>query len=275
MMTFIKSAKMKISSQLTFLLILVTSIATSQKLDLSNFKNLNIRNIGPANMSGRITAIDAVISNPNSLFIGSASGGVWKSENGGSSWKPVFDDQPTQNIGALVIQQSNPNVIWVGTGEGNPRNSMSLGMGIFKSADNGVTWNHMGLSDTKTIHRIKIDPSNPEVVYVGAMGDPFIPDENRGLFKTINGGRSWKKILYTNDKSGIADLVMDPKNPNKLIAAMYEHRRTPYYFSSGGHGSGLFLTLDGGDSWKKLMNTDGIPEGDLGRCCLYSPEKEV
>ena len=145
---------------------------------------------------------------------------------------------------------------------------MSLGMGIFKSSDNGVTWNHMGLSNTKTIHRIKIDPSNPEVVYVGAMGDPFSPDENRGLFKTINGGRSWKKILYTNDQSGIADLVMDPKNPNKLIAAMYEHRRTPYYFTSGGPGSGLFLTLDGGDSWKKLMYTEGIPEGDLGRIGL-------
>ena len=186
---------MKISFELTLLLILVTSMATSQKLDLSNYKNLNIRNIGPANMSGRITAIDAVISNPNSLFVGSASGGVWKSENGGSSWKPVFDDQPTQNIGALAIQQSDPNVIWVGTGEGNPRNSMSLGMGIFKSSDNGVTWDHMGLSNTKTIHRIKIDPSNPEVVYVGAMGDPFSSDENRGLFKTINGGHSWEKIL--------------------------------------------------------------------------------
>ena len=259
---------MKISFELTFLLILVTSIATSQKLDLSNYKNLNIRNIGPANMSGRITAIDAVISNPNCLCVGSASGGVWKSENGGSAWKPVFDDQPTQNIGALAIQQSNPNVIWVGTGEGNPRNSMSLGMGIFKSSDNGFTWDHMGLSNTKTIHRIKIDPSNPEVVYVGAMGDPFSPDENRGLFKTINGGRSWKKILYTNDQSGIADLVMDPKNPNKLIAAMYEHRRTPFYFTSGGPGSGLFLTLDGGDSWKKLMYTEGIPEGDLGRIGL-------
>ncbi len=243
-------------------------MATSQKLDLSNYKNLKIRNIGPANMSGRITAIDAVISNPNSLFVGSASGGVWKSENGGSSWKPVFDDQPTQNIGALAIQQSDPNVIWVGTGEGNPRNSMSLGMGIFKSSDNGVTWDHMGLSNTKTIHRIKIDPSNPEVVYVGAMGDPFSPDENRGLFKTINGGHSWEKILYTNNKSGIADLVMDPDNPNKLIAAMYEHRRTPYYFTSGGPGSGLFLTLDGGDSWKKLMFTEGIPEGDLGRIGL-------
>ena len=259
---------MKISFELTFLLFLVTSMATSQKLDLSNYKNLNIRNIGPANMSGRITAIDAVISNPNCLFVGSASGGVWKSENGGSSWKPVFDDQPTQNIGALAIHQSNPNVIWVGTGEGNPRNSMSLGMGIFKSSDNGVTWDQMGLSDTKTIHRIKIDPSNPEVVYVGAMGDPFSPDENRGLFKTINGGHSWKKILYTNDKSGIADLVMDPENPNKLIAAMYEHRRTPYSFTSGGPGSGLFLTLDGGDSWKKLMYTEGIPEGDLGRIGL-------
>ena len=256
------------SIRLSFLLILTTSMAMAQQLDVSYFEHLNIRNIGPSNMSGRITTIDAVLSNPNTLFIGSASGGVWKSENGGSSWKPVFDGQPTQNIGALAIQQSNPNVIWVGTGEGNPRNSMNLGMGIFKSSDNGVTWKHMGLEATKTIHRIKIDPSNPLIVYVGAMGDPFTPNEDRGLFKTTDGGRTWEKILFTNDQSGIADLVMDPENPNKLIAAMYEHRRTPYYFTSGGPGSGLFLTLDGGTSWKRLSPDEGIPEGEIGRIGL-------
>ncbi len=255
-------------SKLIVLLLLLVSLVQAQQLDLSNFKNLTIRNVGPANMSGRITAIDAVNDNPNIIYLGAASGGVWKSENGGSAWKPIFDDQPTQNIGAVAIQQDNPSVVWVGTGEGNPRNSMNLGMGIFKSMDGGLTWMHLGLEATKTIHRIIIHPTNPDIVYVGAMGDPFKPNENRGLYKTSDGGQTWEKILYTNQQSGIADLVMDPINPNKLIAAVYEHRRTPYYFTSGGSGSGLFITHDGGKTWKRYTDKDGLPTGDLGRIGL-------
>lgn len=251
--------------RLLSLLILSVSIATAQPLDLAKFRNLNIRNVGPANMSGRITAIAAVDRDPSIIFVGAASGGVWKSENSGSAWRPVFDDQPTQNIGAIAIQQNNPSVVWVGTGEGNPRNSMNLGMGIFKSLDGGRTWKHLGLEATKTIHRIIIDPTDPDVVYAGAMGDPFTPGPDRGLYKTTDGGATWKKILYSNDRSGIADLVMDPSNPNKLIAALYEHRRTPYSFTSGGPGSGLFITYDGGVSWKKLTEAEGIPGGELGR----------
>ena len=255
-------------SKLIFIFLLLTSLVQAQQLDLANFKNLTIRNVGPANMSGRITAIDAVHNNPNIIYLGAASGGVWKSENGGSAWKPVFDDQPTQNIGAVAIQQDNPSVVWVGTGEGNPRNSMNLGMGIFKSLDGGLTWSHLGLEATKTIHRIIIHPTNPDIVYVGAMGDPFKPDENRGLYQTTDGGATWEKMLYTDKQSGIADLVMDPTNPNKLIAAVYEHRRTPYYFSSGGAGSGLFITHDGGKTWKRYTDKDGLPTGDLGRIGL-------
>lgn len=244
---------------------LSVTLCFGQKLDMSLIKNLKIRNVGPANMSGRITAIDALDANPKLIYVGAASGGVWKSENGGTAWRPVFDDQPTQNIGAIAIQQSNPEVVWVGTGEGNPRNSMNLGMGIFKSFDGGKTWKHLGLEKTKTIHRIIIDPVNPDVVYVGALGDPFTPNEDRGLYKTTDGGQTWNKILYTNNQSGIADLVMDPKNPNKIIAAMYEHRRTPYYFTSGGAGSGLFITQDAGKTWKQLSKDNGLPEGELGR----------
>ncbi len=255
-------------SRLIFLLILLTTLGQAQQLDLSNFKNLNIRNVGPANMSGRITAIDAVSDNPNIIFLGAASGGVWKSQNGGTAWRPVFDDQPTQNIGAVAIQQDNPSVVWVGTGEGNPRNSMNLGMGVFKSLDGGKTWSHLGLEATKTIHRIIIHPTNPDIVYVGAMGDPFTPNDDRGLYRTNDGGVTWEKILFTNSQSGIADLVMDPTNPNKLIAAVYEHRRTPYYFTSGGPGSGLFITHDGGRTWKKYTDADGLPVGELGRIGL-------
>ncbi|MDP4998355.1 MAG: hypothetical protein NWQ41_05280 [Saprospiraceae bacterium] len=237
----------------------------AQPLDLSLLQDLNIRNVGPANMSGRITAIDVLVSNPKLMFVGAASGGVWKSENGGMSWVPVFDAQATQNIGSVKIQQDNPAVVWVGTGEGNPRNSMNLGEGIFKSLDGGKTWQCMGLENTKTIHRILVDPTNSNVVYAGAMGDPFSPNEHRGLYKSIDGGKSWKKVLYSNESSGIADLIMDPHNPNKIFAALYDHRRTPYSFVSGGPGSGLFLTLDGGETWKRLGQPEGLPTGEWGR----------
>ncbi len=156
-------------------------------------------------------------------------------------------------------------MVWVGTGEGNPRNSMNLGQGIFKSLDAGKTWQHLGLTETKTIHRILIDPNDPNTVYAGAMGDPFTPNEHRGLYKTTDGGKTWRKILYTNTASGVADLVMDPENPNKLFAAMYEHRRTPYYISSGGKGSGLFVSYDQGETWTQLTEKNGLPAGDLGR----------
>ncbi|MGB3145569.1 MAG: hypothetical protein WBB24_15835 [Maribacter sp.] len=256
---------MRLKNCITILIISFSAFGLAQQIDFSNLKNLNIRNVGPANMSGRITAIDVVTEDPNTMFVGAASGGVWKSENGGSAWQPVFDEQPTQNIGSVAIQQSNPKVIWVGTGEGNPRNSMNLGMGIFKSIDGGLTWKHMGLEATKTIHRILIDPKNPDVVYVGAMGDPFTPNQDRGLYKTMDGGKHWEKILFSNTTSGIADLVMDPTNPNKLFAALYDHRRTPYYFTSGGVGSGLYVSTDAGENWKKLGEEEGLPAGNLGR----------
>ena len=237
----------------------------AQELDLDKISNLKIRSIGPSNMSGRITAIDVVTKNTKIIYVGAASGGVWKSENGGTAWKPIFDEQPTQNIGAINIFQDNPNIVWVGTGEGNPRNSMNLGNGIYKSVDGGKTWKHMGLGQTKTIHRIISDPKDPNVLYVGAMGDPFSPSENRGLYKTNDGGKTWKRILFSNKTSGVADLVIDPKNSKKLFATLYEHKRTTHYFKSGGPGSGIYLTEDGGESWKKLTTKNGLPRDDLGR----------
>jgi len=251
-----------------YFLLLLNLTLSAQVIDFNKLASLKIRNVGPANMSGRITCIDALKSNPKLIYVGAASGGVWKSENGGSSWKPVFDEQPTQNIGAIAIQQSDPKVIWVGTGEGNPRNSMNLGMGIFKSEDSGRTWKHMGLAATKTIHRIIIDPRNPNTIYVGAMGDPFKPDSSRGLYKTTDGGQHWKQILFSNTSSGVADLVMHESNPDKLIVALYEHHRTPYYFVSGGIGSGIYITQNGGEQWEKLSDVNGLPAGELGRVGL-------
>lgn len=248
-----------------FLFLFCTLSATAQKLSLEQFKNWKPRNIGPAGMSGRVTSVDVVHGSPDTWVIGAASGGVWKTENAGANWTPLFDDQPTLNIGSVAIQQSNPNVIWAGTGEGNPRNSINLGEGIYKTLDGGKTWKLMGLEKTRGLHRIIIDPANPEVVYAAAIGNPYAEHPERGVFKTTDGGNSWNRILYTNDTSGVADLAMDPSNPNKLIANMWQHRRTPWSFKSGGPGSGLFITYDGGRNWKKLGKEDGLPAGDYGR----------
>ena len=238
----------------------------AQKIKTDLFKNMKARAIGPAAMSGRITAIDAVVANPDIIYAGSASGGVWKTENGGTSWTSIFDENPILNIGSIAIQQSNPSVIWVGTGEGNPRNSVNLGAGIYKSMDAGKTWKLMGLEKTKNIHRLIIDPTNPNVVYAGVIGNPFADHTERGLFKTTDGGQNWEKILYTNERSGVADMIMDPTNPNKLFVAMWEHHRNTYDFKSGGKGSGFYVTLDGGKNFTKLQNkANGIPEGELGR----------
>ncbi len=250
---------------LFFGILLISNISTAQKISLDQFKNLKPRNIGPAGMSGRITAIDAVVANPNIFYVGAASGGVWKTENSGHSWSPVFDEQPIQNIGSIAIQQSNPSVVWVGTGEGNPRNSLNLGAGIYKSLDAGKTWKKMGLDKTICIHRVVVDPTNPNTVYAAAIGNPYAEHPERGVFKTTDGGETWNKILYANDTTGCADLVMDPSNPNKLIAAMWQFRRTPWNLKSGGKGSGLFITVDGGKNWKQLDKDAGMPDGQLGR----------
>ncbi len=239
-----------------------------QKVDMELFKNYKARNIGPAGMSGRVTAIDAVDADPDIIYAGTASGGLWKSDNGGIAWKPVFEKEATASIGAVAIQQSNPSVVWVGTGEGNPRNSLNGGYGIYKSLDGGKSWKLMGLEKTRHIHRVIIDPTNPDIVYVAAIGSPWGEHPERGVYKTTDGGKSWNKILFVNNKTGAAELVMDPANPNKLIAAMWEHKREPWFFNSGGTGSGLYVTYDGGQNWEKRTDKDGLPEGNLGRIGL-------
>ncbi len=250
------------------LLFMLPFISSGQKLDMDLVKNIEPRNIGPAGMSGRITTIDVVRSNPDIIYAGSASGGLWKSTSGGVSWKPIFDNEETASIGAVAVQQSNPSVVWVGTGEGNPRNSLNGGFGIYKSLDAGKTWKKMGLENTRHIHRVIIDPQDPNTVYAAAIGSPWGEHPERGVYRTKDGGKSWERILFTNNKSGAADMVMDPTNPNKIIAAMWEHKREPWFFNSGGPGSGIFITYDGGDNWKKLDEKNGLPEGDLGRVGL-------
>lgn len=237
----------------------------SQEFSMDLVQDLKPRNIGPGGMSGRVTTIDVVNSDPDIMYVGTASGGIWKSISGGIKWTPIFDKEVTASIGALAIQQSNPSVIWAGTGEGNPRNSLNGGYGVYKSLDGGKTWKAMGLQKTRHIHRIIIDPTAPNTVYVGAIGSPWGAHEERGVYKTTDGGKTWNKILFVNNKTGVGDMVMDPSNPNKLIVGMWEHKRDPWFFKSGGEGSGLYMTHDGGENWKKLSDEDGLPKGELGR----------
>ncbi len=254
--------------KLTLLILFISFSSFSQQFDAKKFKDIKTRSIGPAGMSGRITAIDVVNNNTDIMYVGSASGGVWKSESGGVGWKPIFDKYGPMSIGAIAIQQSNPDVIWVGTGEGNPRNSVSSGYGLYKSLDAGKTWKLVGLEKTRNIQRIIIDKTNPNIVYVGAIGSSWGEHPERGVYKTTDGGKTWSKSLFVNSKTGCADLAVDPSNPNKLMAAMWEHQRKPWTFTSGGQGSGIYLTYDGGENWKKITSKEGLPEGNLGRIGL-------
>ncbi|MDB4286294.1 hypothetical protein N9933_03235, partial [bacterium] len=242
--------------------------ASGQQLDMAKLKKMAPRSIGPAGMSGRVTSVAVVRDQPAVIYIGTASGGLWKSESGGTTWDPIFDKEDVASIGSVAIDPTNASIIWAGTGEGNPRNSQSSGYGIYKSMDAGKTWKLMGLEKTRNIHRVIIDPHNPEVVYAGAQGTAWGESSERGVFKTSDGGQTWENVLYVDQKTGIADLVMDPQNPNKLIAAMWEFRRWPWFFKSGGPGSGMHVTLDGGKSWKKRTQADGLPKGELGRMGL-------
>ena len=250
---------------LSILFLLLSSYILGQEFSIDLVKNMKPRSIGPGGMSGRVTAIDVVQSNPDIMYVGSASGGVWKSTSGGIKWEPIFEKEVTASIGAIAIQQSNPSVIWAGTGEGNPRNSLNGGYGIYKSLDAGKTWKSMGLEKTRHIHRIIVDPTNPNTVYVAAIDSPWGEHKERGVYKTTDGGKTWNQILFNNIKTGAADLVMDPSNPNKLIAAMWEHKRDPWFFKSGGEGSGLYITYDGGENWKKITEKEGFPKEELGR----------
>jgi photosystem II stability/assembly factor-like uncharacterized protein len=261
-----KNEPMKVFALCLFTLL--ASAGMAQQVDMSIFSEMKMRQIGPAGMSGRITCIDAVASSPEIMFVGAASGGVWKSVNGGTSWTPVGDSMPTLNIGALAIQQSNPSVIWVGTGEGNPRNSQSSGRGIYRSLDGGKTWENKGLNETRNIHRVLIHPHDPNTIWVGAQGPAWGDNSNRGVYKTTDGGKTWRQVLAGNESTGIGELVLDPNNPNKLLASLWDFRRNPWSFRSGGKGSGLFVSVDGGESWKQRTDADGLPEGELGRIGL-------
>jgi photosystem II stability/assembly factor-like uncharacterized protein len=227
------------------------------------------RAIGPVNTSGRIDdlAVARVAGQPDAIYVATASGGVFKSTNAGTSWTPIFDQvDAMQSIGDVTVASSNPSVVWVGTGEPNNRQSSSWGDGVYKSVDAGQTWKSMGLVDTRHIGRIVIDPVNPDIVYVAALGRLWGSNSERGVFKTTDGGTTWRKTLSIDEHTGVTDLVMDPQNPKTLFAAAYQRQRKSWGFNGGGPGGGVYKSTDAGEHWTKL--TKGLPQGDVGRIGL-------
>ena len=230
------------------------------------FASLPFRSIGPAVMGGRVHEIAALPSNPAVLYVATASGGLWRSANAGTTWSPLFDNQPVSTFGSLAIAPSNPSVIWVGTGEQNNRQSTSWGNGVYRSDDAGRTWRHLGLEHTRHIGRVLVHPSNPDVAYVAALGDLWAPSRERGVFKTSDGGRTWEHVLVVDTLTGVVDLEMDPSDPDVLYAAAYQRLRRAWGFNGGGPGSGIFKTSDGGRTWRRIEA--GLPGGDKGRIGL-------
>jgi photosystem II stability/assembly factor-like uncharacterized protein len=225
------------------------------------------RSIGPASMGGRIDDVEAAPSDPSIIYIGYSNSGVWKSENNGTTFTPVFDESPTASIGDLAIHPTNPDIVYVGTGEANNRQTSSFGDGMYKTTDGGKTFQHIGLRETQTIARVVIDPKNPETVYVAATGHLFGPNKERGVYKTTDGGRTWNNVKFIDEDTGFTDLAMDPANSNILYAASYQRRRLGCCFNGGGPGSGIWKTTDAGRTWTKLTG-NGLPPGTYGRIAL-------
>jgi photosystem II stability/assembly factor-like uncharacterized protein len=240
------------------LLITLSAFAPAQKVDPGWFQEMRWRMIGPFR-GGRTVAISGIPAQPNVFYMAPNNGGMWKTNDYGRTWNPIFDDQPTGSIGALAVASSNPDVIYVGSGEGLRRPDLSTGDGIYKSSDAGRTWQHLGLRDGQQIAAILVDPHDPNRVFVAIVGHPYGPNSERGVFRSLNGGLTWKKILYKDENTGAIDLAFDPSNPQILYADMWAARRPPWTTgdSYDGPGSGLYKSTDGGDTWRQLIN--GLP----------------
>lgn len=233
----------------------------------SPYGNLKWRSVGPAIAGGRVPAVAGIDSDPNLYYIGAAGGGVWKTDNGGATWTPVFEKEPISAIGAVAIDPSNENVVWAGTGESNPRNDVSYGDGIYKTADGGKTWKNMGLRHVWSFSRILVDPKNHNHVIAGAFGDPFKDSTARGVYVTDDGGKTWNKTLYVGPQSGAAELAMDPNDSSVIYASMWQFRRLPWTFHSGGPADGIWRSQDGGKTWTRLSG-HGLPTGIMGRSAV-------
>ena len=246
----------------------LATVLPAQALDSATIAGFRWRNVGPSNFMGRLSDVQGIPSPSKTVYVAAAAGGIWKSMNNGVTWKPIFDDKDVVSLGMLAIAHSDTNVIWVGTGEPNSRNSIEPGAGVYKSTNGGATWAFMGLHDTQHIGRIQIDPRNANVVYVAALGPAWKSGGDRGLYKTTDGGATWKLIKAgANAKTGAIDVQLDPTNPDVIYLSMWERYRTPYSMNSGGPGSGLFKSTDAGATWTEIKGS-GYPEGAKGRIGL-------
>jgi photosystem II stability/assembly factor-like uncharacterized protein len=245
------------------LLFLAFSLIAFGQIDSSLINGMKWRQIGPFR-GGRVLAVAGVPGDPNTYYFGAVSGGIFKSTNGGMTWIPVFDHESTSSIGAIAVADSDHNVLYAGTGEACLRGNISYGDGVYKSTDAGHTWTNVGLKDSRHIGAVIIDPRNPDIALVAALGHAWGPNTERGVFRTADGGKSWQKVLYKDENTGAIDVVFDPKNSSIVYAALWQVRRQPWYFNSGGPGSGLYKSADGGLTWKQLTG-HGLPEGELGR----------
>jgi len=236
-------------------------------LDSTTATGFRWRNIGPANMQGRVADVTGIPSPSKTMFVAAAAGGIWKSTNNGVTWRPVFDNQRVVSMGSLAIAPSDTMQVWAGSGEQNSRNSISPGGGIYKSMDGGLTWRLMGLEKTEVIGRIAIHPTNPNVIYVAALGAIWRSNPERGLYKTEDGGQNWQLVKFISDKAGFVDVALDPANPDVVWASSYERVRGPYFLRSGGPGSALWKSTDAGKTWNEVKG-GGFPATMKGRISI-------
>jgi photosystem II stability/assembly factor-like uncharacterized protein len=257
----------------TFLALIVCAILgatpTAQDAQTPNesdspkeFKALKYRLIGPA-AGGRVSRVTGVAGDPTTYYAAAASGGVWKSVDGGATWKSIFDDQPISSIGSIAVSRSNPNIVYVGSGEANIRGNVAAGNGIYKSVDAGKTWTHVWKQEGQ-VGTMAVHPTNPDVAFAAVLGHAFGPNPERGVYRTTDGGKTWQQVLKKDADTGASDVAMDPSNPAILFAGLWQARRRPWDLVSGGPGSGLYVSRDGGDTWKALTG-NGLPEGNWGK----------
>ncbi|MGH7541079.1 MAG: WD40/YVTN/BNR-like repeat-containing protein, partial [Gemmatimonadota bacterium] len=230
-----------------FALAVLAAPATAQQISPDRYEQLRFRHIGP--VGNRVASIAGIPGDRLTYYAGAASGGVWKTEDAGLHWEPVFDDQPVHSIGALAVAPSDPAIVWAGTGETSIRSNVSIGNGIWKSSDGGETWTHMGLEGTGRIGRIAVHPYDPDIVYAAALGHAYAPQPERGVYRTTDGGATWERVLFVDERTGAYALAMDPRNPRKLFATMWQLDLKTWGRESGGPGSGIHVTKDGGDTW--------------------------
>src|SRR6187455_317240 len=232
-------------------------------VDTALFRGLEWRNIGPFR-GGRSAAVTGVRGKPGLYYFGSTGGGVWRTQNGGQTWQNISDKFFGGSIGAVEVAASDPNVIYVGGGEVTVRGNVSYGYGLWKSVDAGETWTHIGLDQSRQIARIRVNPDNPDIVYVAVLGDVFKDTHERGIYKSIDGGKTWKQSLFVNERAGVVDLIIDPNNTRILYASTWRVHRNPYELSSGGEGSALWKSKDSGETWENISKANGLPKGLWG-----------